>query len=267
MTLGDYQSNRVAVVSLSKDFDLALGIASDLLMNAAFPDDKVRQQIERRVAQIKSRLDVPRNLASDIFNEIVFRGSPQHRPTVGYEGTVSALSRFDIDEFYRHYYLPNNTMLAIAGDVDTREAIERVETALGNWPRAAAFVPPLVPRPDLDARPLVKYAAAPKEQLNIFIGHAGITRTDPDYHALLVMDTILGSSPGFTSRIPRILRDEQGLAYSTFANITSSAALDPGRFVAYIGTAPANLQRALAGLRGKRNPQRVETGNRVESIS
>ncbi len=63
------------------------------------------------------------------------------------------------------------------------------------------------------------------------------------------MDTILGSSPGFTSRIPRILRDEQGLAYTTFSNITSSAGIDPGRFVAYIGTSPANLGQALSGLR------------------
>jgi zinc protease len=48
-----------------------------------------------------------------------------------------------------------------------------------------------------------------------------------------------------------VLRDEQGLAYSTFANITSSAGLDPGRFVAYIGTAPSNLEKARAGLRGE----------------
>src|SRR5262249_42568903 len=71
------------------------------------------------------------------------------------------------------------------------------------------------------------------------------------YYKLVVMDTILGSSPGFTSRIPRILRDEQGLAYTTFSNITSSAGLDPGRFIAYIGTAPENLERAIGGLRAE----------------
>jgi len=58
------------------------------------------------------------------------------------------------------------------------------------------------------------------------------------------MDTILGSSPGFTSRIPRILRDEQGLCYSTFSNIASSAGQDPGRFIAYIGTSPENMVHA-----------------------
>ena len=47
------------------------------------------------------------------------------------------------------------------------------------------------------------------------------------------------------------VRDEQGLAYTTFSNITSSAGLDPGRFIAYIGTAPENLTRAIAGLRGE----------------
>lgn len=251
MTFGDYQSSRVAVLSLARDFNLGLDIASDLLMNAVFPEDKVRQQIDRRVAQIKSRLDVPRTQASDIFNEIVFKGTPQHRPSVGYEETVSALTRSAMQEFYHRYYVPNNTVLAIAGDLDTRETIARVDSTLGKWQRAEGFARPDFPWPHLDAGPVEKFVAAPKEQVNLFMGHVGIRRKDPDYHALLVMDTILGSSPGFTSRIPRILRDEQGLAYSTFANITSSAGLDPGRFVAYIGTAPANLDRARAGLRGE----------------
>lgn len=249
MTFGDYQSSRLAVVSLSRDFDVVLEIGSDLLMNAVFPENKVRQQIERRAAQIKSRLDVPRTQASDIFNEIIFRGTPQHRPTVGYEATVRRLSRSEIEEFYRRYYVPNNATLAIAGDIGTKEAIERVTSELGKWEGARGFVLPDVPRPSLAAHPVEKYVSASKEQVNVFIGHLGIERKDPDYHALLVMDTILGSSPGFTSRIPRILRDEQGLAYSTFANVTSSAGVDPGRFVAYIGTAPANLERARDGLR------------------
>jgi len=94
-----------------------------------------------------------------------------------------------------------------------------------------------------------KLVNAQKEQVNIYIGQVGIDRRNPDYYKLLVFDTVLGSSPGFTSRIPRILRDEQGLAYSTFSNITGSARLDPGRFVAYIGTSPENLDRALSGMR------------------
>ena len=250
-TFGDYQSSGAVVRLLSKDAGLGLEVASDLLINATFPEDKVRHDIDRRVAQIKARLDVPRTQASDVFNEIVFEGSPQHRPSIGYEQTVNTLTRADVEGFYRRYYVPENTMLAIAGDIDKNEVKSMVEAAFGEWPGAAEFEITEVLRPHRQTFPIERFVTASKEQVNVIIGHLGIERNNPDYYVLLVMDTILGSSPGFTSRIPRILRDEQGLAYSTFSNITSSAGLDPGRFIAYIGTAPENLDRAISGLRGE----------------
>ena len=250
-TFGDYQSSGAVVRLLSKDTALGLDVVSDLLMNAIFPEEKVRQDADRRVAEYKPGSDVPRTQASDVFNEIVFEGSPQHRPPIGYEETVKSLTRADIEEFYRRYYVPDNAMLAIAGDIDKNEVKSIVESTFGKWPRAAKFEATPVPRPHRQTVPIEKFVTAAKEQVNIVIGHLGVERQNPDYYDLLVMDTILGSSPGFTSRIPRILRDEQGLAYSTFSNITSSAGLDPGRFIAYIGTAPDNLQRAISGLRGE----------------
>jgi zinc protease len=250
-TFGDYQSSGAVVRLLSKDTALGLDVASDLLINATFPEEKVSQDVDRRVAQIQARLDVPRTQASDVFNEIVFEGSPQHRPPIGYEETVKGRTRADVEEFYRRYYVPDNAMLSIAGDIDKNEVKSIVESTFGKWPRAANFEAPPVPRPHRQTGPIEKFVTVAKEQVNIVIGHLGVERQNPDYYDLLVMDTILGSSPGFTSRIPRILRDEQGLAYSTFSNITSSAGLDPGRFIAYIGTAPENLQRAISGLRGE----------------
>jgi zinc protease len=248
-TYGDYQESGVVAMFLSKDLALGLEIAADLLMNATFPEDKVQQQRDRRLAQLKSRLDMPRTQASDIFNDIVFRSTPQHRPSVGYDATVKHLTRDDMVAFYRRFYAPNNTLLAIVGDIDKATARAQVEEAFGAWPKASELAIPDVPKPVRQREAIEQFVAAPKEQVNIFIGHVGIERRNPDYYRLLVLDTILGSSPGFTSRIPRILRDEMGLAYTTYSNITSSAGIDPGRFVAYIGTSPDNLTLALAGLR------------------
>jgi zinc protease len=250
-TFGDYQSSGVVVRVLSRDTVLGLDVASDLIMNASFPDARVRERVDRRIAQIRSRLDVPRTQASDVFNEIVFEGSPQHRPPIGYGETVKSLSRNEIDQFYRRFYVPQITKLAIAGDFDKDVVKEFIEATLGKWEAPAGFEIPEVPRPKRQTFPIYKAVNAPKEQVNVIVGHLGIERKDPDYYTLLVMDTILGSSPGFTSRIPRVLRDEQGLAYTTFSNITSSAGLDPGRFIAYIGTAPENLDRAVSGLRAE----------------
>jgi zinc protease len=250
-TAGDYQTSGAQGAFLSQDIWLGLEITADVLMNASFPEEQIQLHIGRRAAQIRSRLDMPRIQASDVFNEIVFAGHPQHRPAIGYEETVTRLTRDDLIEFYRRYYLPNQTLLSIVGDFDKEELKERVVAIFGNWQASESLALPSLPALRRQSEAIEKYVMAPKEQVNIFIGHAGIERTNPDFYALLVMDTILGSSPGFTSRIPRILRDEQGLAYSTFSNITASAGLDAGRFVAYIGTSPDNLEQALSGLRGE----------------
>ena len=86
------------------------------------------------------------------------------------------------------------------------------------------------------------------QQSNIYLGHLGIERKNSDFYALQVLDTILGGGAGFTARIPQRLRDELGLAYTTFASITMTAGIDPGRFVAYIGTSPENTKLAIDGL-------------------
>ena len=248
-SFGDYQTSGTRAAFLSKDVSLGLEITADLLMNASFPQDKVSQNIDRRLAQLKSRRDVPRVQASDEFNEIIFKGSPQHKPSVGYESTVRMLTRQDLVSFYTKYYVPQNTILAIVGDIDKVAIKKRIEEIFGKWKAAGEFKAPDVPAPRKQDKAIQKFVTAPKEQVNIFVGHVGIDRKNPDYYGLLVFDTILGSSPGFTSRIPRILRDEQGLAYSTFSNITGSAGIDPGRFVAYIGTSPDNLDKAIGGLK------------------
>ena len=86
------------------------------------------------------------------------------------------------------------------------------------------------------------------QQVNIYLGHLGVTRTNPDYYALQVLDTILGGGAGFTARIPQRLRDELGLAYTTFASITMTAGQDPGRFISFIGTSPENMKLAIEEL-------------------
>jgi zinc protease len=86
-----------------------------------------------------------------------------------------------------------------------------------------------------------------REQVHVFLGHPGIRRMHPDYYVLSVMDHILGTGPGFTSRCARKLRDEMGLCYSVTAGITPSAGEEPGTFTAYIGTSPEHRQAAIDG--------------------
>ncbi|MBX6312583.1 MAG: insulinase family protein, partial [Isosphaeraceae bacterium] len=86
----------------------------------------------------------------------------------------------------------------------------------------------------------------PGEQVHILMGHLGITRNDPDFDALAVLDHILGSGPGFTDRLSRVLRDELGLAYAVGGGMTDSADVVPGLFRLYLGTGPDEADRAVA---------------------
>jgi zinc protease len=247
-TFGGYAHSGISTTVLKADLDLGLQLTSDLLMHANFPQDRFDQQRDKRLAQLKSREDEPRILASDAFNEFIYKGHPAHRPKIGYEATIRSISREDMVEFFEKYFIPNNTLIAVVGDINKEEIKAKIERAFAEWKPNADFSLPPVPDVTRQNTPYKKIISKQKEQVNIYIGHLGVKRDNPDYYSLLIMDTILGSSPGFTSRIPRILRDEQGLCYSTFSNIASSSGIDPGRFIAYIGTAPENMERATTGI-------------------
>lgn len=248
-TFGGYSRSGVAARVLSRDLTLALDLASDVLLHPAFSEERVKIEIEKRLGELKARLDRPTTVASDHFNEIVFRGAPAHRPAVGYPGTVARLTREDLISFYRAFYSPERTVVTIVGDIDPRETLRLVEKYLGDWENPHSAPLPAVAQARRNGKPVTKYVPLPKAQLHIYTGHLGIPRSHPDYYTLLLFDTIFGSSPGFTSRIPRVLRDQLGLAYTTFSNIADSSGEDPGRFYAYIGTSPENMHQAISAIR------------------
>src|SRR5215467_411257 len=235
---------------LNKDVDLGLELLSDLLIRPIFPQEYVDKEKERTLAEIVSAQDRPQVVAGWAFNELVYQDHPLHRPSHGYPNTVERLTRDDLLEFHRRYFVPNNIILSVVGDFQVPELLPKIEKAFGDW-EAKAITVPIYPDPIRQNAKRVKFITMPAQQLNIYLGHLGVTRTNPDYYALQVLDTILGGGAGFTARIPQRLRDELGLAYTTFASITMTAGLDPGRFVSFIGTSPENMQLAIEGLIGE----------------
>jgi zinc protease len=229
---------------LNKDVDLGLELLSDLLIRPIFPQEYVDKEKERTLAEIVSAQDRPQVVAGWAFNELVYQDHPLHRPSHGYPNTVERLTRDDLLEFHRRYFVPNNIILSVVGDFHVAELLPKIEKALGSW-EAKPVIFPIYPEPTRQNTKRVKFITMPAQQLNIYLGHLGVSRTNPDYYALQVLDTILGGGAGFTARIPQRLRDELGLAYTTFASITMTAGLDPGRFVSFIGTSPENMKLAI----------------------
>jgi zinc protease len=249
-TDGSFERIVASVGVLKKDTDLGLQLLAELLIQPVFPQEYVDKEKERTLSEIASALDRPQVVAGLAFNELVYQDHPLHRPTHGYPETVEKITREDLLSFHRQYFVPHNVLLSIVGDFKVAEMVPNVERNFGGWvDRPVHFAQFPIPVRQNERR--MKFITMPAEQVNIYLGHLGVDRRNPDYYALQVLDTILGGGAGFTARIPRKLRDELGLAYTTFASISSTAGLDPGRFVAFIGTSPENMNLAIDELLGE----------------
>lgn len=244
---GSFERIVVAATVLKQDLDLGLELAADLLIHPIFPEEYIAKEKTRTLAEIASAKDRPQVIAGWAFNEMIYGTHPLHRPSHGYPETVEQMTRQDLIDFHKKFFVPNNTILSIVGDFKISEILPLVEKRFGSWAARPFELPKVLP-PVRQTDRREKYITMPAQQLNIYLGHLGVERANPDFYTLQVLDTILGGGAGFTARIPMRLRDEMGLAYTTFASITMTAGLDPGKFVAYIGTSPDNMKLAIEGL-------------------
>ena len=245
-TDGGHDRIGVFLGALSKDVDLGLDLVADIVREPVFNEENIDKDRERTLAEIRSARDRPQVLASWEFNELVYKGHPLHRPAHGYPETITSLTRDNLCAFHERYVVPNNAIISVVGDFESGAMLKRIEKRFGTWDRRVIDDAPVAP-PVAQNEVRRGFIPISTRQAHVFFGHLGIDRRHPDFYALQVMDSILGGGAGLTARIPRKLRDEEGLAYTTFASITSSAGVDPGKFVAYIGTSPENVERAIEG--------------------
>jgi predicted Zn-dependent peptidase len=212
---------------LKDDVDTGLSVLADVLMNPAFRQDKIDlAKIQARTG-IARRNDNPSGIASREYTKLIYGPESVYARHVEY-ATIDNITRDDLVAFHRKFYHPNNVMLAVWGDFETKQMVAKITEAFKDWARADVDVPP-VPEVRYDFRPTVNaIVKADMNQSVIRLGHIGGLMNDPDYFALMVMNEILGS--GFTSRLFKNVRSRQGLAYSVGG--AYSADFDhPGLFV------------------------------------
>jgi len=236
-----FSSSSGSVKVLSPDRKLGLGLLFECLLHPSFPADAFNRQREQLLSEIGEAESQPDSKATLEYRKLVYGKHPYARPATGTKASVEKLTAADCKAFHDQIFVPNNTVVAIVGDFDSKEVIEEIKKLTADWKKADL--------PKLDVSPAVapekfveKIITMPEaEQLHFYMGHPGITRTNPDYYKLLVMDYVLGTGPGFTDRLSSAIRDRKGLAYTVSANITNSASDQPGLFTCYVGTEPKHF--------------------------
>lgn len=224
----------------------ATALLREMVLEAEFPGREVRRVQAEVLTEIKAEEDDPRAVAARRFRKEIYGEHPLGRPTQGTAKTVAKCKPKDLRTFHDAWFRPAGGFVAASGPEETGKTLDRLEKAFGSF-RGKAPKHRLMPDVDLAPGPRDAHIPMAREQVHVYLGHVGIRRTHPDFYVLSVMDHILGTGPGFTSRCSRKLRDEQGLCYAVSAGITPSAGEEPGTFTAYIGTSPEHRQKAVDG--------------------
>lgn len=206
---GDYAT--VALSVLKKDLDLGFKLLSDIILNPVFPEEEINKRKERIKGTLRTREDDPGFLVSREFKKAVFGTHPYGRLRSGTAETIDKIERRDLVEFHSAYYLPNNAIMSVVGDITYEEVEVLINKYFGKWRAGELKAPDL---PEINTVKERKTITLDRDltQANIILGHVGIGRDDPDYYMLSVMNYILGGG-GFASRLMNNIREDRGLAY------------------------------------------------------
>ncbi|MGH7304015.1 MAG: M16 family metallopeptidase [Candidatus Rokuibacteriota bacterium] len=233
----------IPATALSRFWGEMLDLVAEVALRPSIPDRTTQAVRDFLARQIRNRADKPYDAAFDRLMAQTYGDNGYAWDPIGLRESLERMDRAALLAHYRRHYVPGAMVLAVSGKVKGAEVVARAERLFAALPAASAPAPNSTPPP----RPATERAVlmVPGAQAQILMAGLAPSLTDPDLAAMKVMSTVLGG--GLASRFFSELRDKQGLAYTTAAR--EPVRVGAGYFLAMLGTAPANKEKAEAALR------------------
>jgi zinc protease len=227
--------------TLKKDLDKGFNLFMEVLTEPTFPEEEIKREVEKTLALIQSLEDQPEEVAEKKFQETLFLTGPYGHPVEGTKESIPRIKRGAMIRFFHTCYHPKDSILAIVGDITAEEVKARILPILEKWqigeiqeiPFKSAFA----------KGPQTIKINRQITQANIILGNAGISRDNPDFYAITVMNYILGGG-GFASRLLEEIRNKRGLAYSVASFFDSGKY--PGSFQIILQTKNSSAPEAIS---------------------
>ena len=203
---------------LDDDLPMALDVLGDMLTASVIGSEDVEAEREVILDEIAMHDDDPDDVVHNLFASTAWAGTPLARPIAGSVESIKALTRAQINGYYKRRYRPETMTLAVAGNVDHADVVRRVKKSFGRGGFLDGTATPRGPRLAATPRPLIAGEARstrPFEQVNVVLGMQGLTRSDPRRARLSVLNAALGGSS--SSRLFQEVRERRGLAYSVYS--------------------------------------------------
>jgi zinc protease len=204
------------MVVMKDSFDTGLKMLSDMARQPAFAPAEIERQRQQMLSGQKVSAEDPGYIANSVFDRLVYGFHPYGMPENGTPPTIAALTRDDLIAYHTRFFMPNNAILAIVGDVTAPEAFAAAKKIFGDWQKRDLPAQTFIGPPDPTRRVIV-VNKPDAVQTEVRVGHIGIPRTHPDYMAVNLAIRILGGEG--SNRLHQVLRTERGLTYGAQANM------------------------------------------------
>ncbi|MCB9170162.1 MAG: insulinase family protein [Flavobacteriales bacterium] len=229
----------------SNQLDLGLWLESERMMHARVDQKGIDTQ--REVVKEERRQRYENQPYGSILIEVLKRAYKEHPyrwPTIGFMEDLNAANAQDFVDFYKSYYVPNNAVLVIAGDVDIKKALKEAGSYFGPIPRGSDIKRLQVVEPPLNGE--VRDVVYDQIQLPAVVEAYRIPAYgSPDFYAVDMLNRLL--SQGNSSRLQRSVKDEQqkALYLGSFTLPLEDPGLSIAFAVANAGVSPEDLEKAM----------------------
>ena len=227
-TQATFEATLLSCGTLARDHSTCLSLMSEMLTQSTFPDAELAKIKEQMLGRVRARLDDASSLASEHVQNLLW--GPDHvRGWINSEQSVAALRRDDVVAWAKTWYLPNNAMLIIAGDLDPKAIKGELERSFGAWKKAPVPPTPSYKEPGLSGIRIRLVDKPGQTQTHIRVAQFGIRHDDPRFFDTLVWNYALGGG-AFSSRLMKVVRVQGNKAYG--ASTAFDRNMDKGSFVA-----------------------------------
>ncbi len=227
---GSYRDMAIASIrtlSYEQQRNDALKLWIKILATATFPEEALQRESARMLVNLDYEDQTPAKKASRFFYESLYANHPYGTPPGGSRESLKLIRQKDLVNYYRQYYVAQNVVLAIVGDLSesqARDYAEKISAALPAGEKAADL-----PDARQNSTPIVVRENHPSTQATVLIGQPVLKRGDKDLYALYIGNHILGGS-GFSSRLMKEVRVKRGLTYSIGSYLVPMHAQGPYQF-------------------------------------
>ncbi len=222
----------------SKDFDTALEMHADMLLNPLIPRKEMEKERKVVLEEIAKNEDNPQSILYKNLISQMYKTHPYRREVIGKKQVIETITREEMLDFYKSYYTPSNMTTIVVGDVDAASALEKITNLFGALSEKSVL-PKYEKEKPMSATSEV-IAKADVETAYMLMGFRGVdAKNKKSNYELDVLAAILGD--GVTSRLYKSVKDEKRLVQSISA--INSSSRDDGIFMISTNFQPQNLEK------------------------